>query len=190
MDIEKVKHASVIAAAVTITALAGYVAYDHLYQRPVGGASVIAKESPVTKGQPTVLVPLQAPLKTKGGKSKALAKLPDAVIADDNKVVAGAAQVASDLHPHSITTVVDKATGDVTMYDKVDPYPWLAVEQRGEIGLAYGYKYSTVTHGAQPTGRLMANYDVLRVKALTLGVTGTLDTDRATFVGVAIKYKF
>lgn len=175
--------------AVLVICIAGYVFYQHVSDVSVGDPAFVAKIAPEAKGQPTVTVPVNAPIKTYQGKTKAKAKLPAAVVADPDKQVIASASVPSDLRPHSEFTVLDTKTGEVTSYDKVDPYPWLAVERRGEVRLSYGYKFAPGV-GSQPVARLQANYDVLRVKALTLGVTGSVDSDRATFVGVGVAYKF
>lgn len=178
------------AGAVVILALVGYIAYDKLFTRPVGGESVIATEAPAIKDVPTKDVTIKAPVKAFQGKSKARLKLPDAVQKDENQQVIAASQVKADLHPQTISTVVNTETGKVETFVKQDPYPWLAWEPRGEAKLLYGLKYQSADHATHQVGRLQIGYDVVRVKALTVGVTSTLDTDRDAFVGVGMTYRW
>lgn len=167
-----------------------YIAYDHFADRPVGTQSVVATVAPAASHEPTTLTTIKAPVKAYGGTTKARLKLPAAVQADSKEQVIAASQVKSDLRPQTVSTVVNTETGEVTSYVKTDPYPWLAIETRGEVKLAYGYKYTPSLHQTLPVGRLQVSYDVLRVKALTLGVTASADTDSTAFVGVAVSYKF
>jgi hypothetical protein len=180
-----------IALVGAVVGYGGLALYD-AYRKPVpvGGASVPAVAAPAVRGAPKVKVVVKAPVTTLQGGSKADLKLPAAVIADEHKQVIDASQVRSSLRPQTVSTVIDTETGDVKTYVKTDPYPWLAIETRGEIGVAYGYKYSSTTHAPAQVGRLQFSYDAVRVKALTIGVTATLDTDRDAFAGVAIKYKW
>lgn len=170
--------------------LAGFAAYDHYSDRPVGSASVVATIAPAVRSEPVVPVTIKAPVKAYEGKTKARLKLPAAVQADEHEQVIAASQVKSDLRPQTVSTTIDTETGEVKSYVKTDPYPWFAVETRGEVKLAYGYKYTPSLHQTLPVGRLQVNYDVVRVKMFTFGVTASADTDSTAFVGVAASYKF
>lgn len=152
--------------------------------------SVPATVAPEVKGAPVVEVAIKAPVKTYQGKTKAKLKLPAAVVTDDKTQVIAASQVKSDLHPQTVSTTINTDTGAVESYVKPEPYPWFAVETRGAISAAYGYKYSHVTNTVAPVGRVTVAYDVIRIKALTLGVQATADTDRDAFAGVAITYRW
>ena len=68
--------------------------------------------------------------------------------------------------------------------------PWLAIETRGEFGLVYGYKFKAGELGSRPVARLQLKYDVLRVKALTIGAVASVDSDRDAFVGIGLSYKW
>ena len=171
-------------------ALAGYIAYDKLFTRPVGSESVIATVAPAVKGAPTKDVTIKKPVRTFQGKSKERLKLPDAVQKDENQQVIAASQVKADLHPQTVSTVVNTETGAVTSFVKTDPYPWFAIETRGELKLAHGYKWKSSMPEAERVTRLQIGYDVVRVKALTVGITGTLDTDRDAFLGVGVSYRW
>ena len=166
-----------------------YLAYDR-WSKPSGTESVIAKQAPAVAHEPIVEVPIKAPVKTFQGKSKERLKLPAAVQADPNQQVIAASQVKSELRPQTISTVVNTETGKVETFVKQDEYPWLAIENRGELRLAYGYKLDGPAHDVRRVVRLQLGYDVVRVKALTAGVTSTLDTDRQAFIGVGLTYRW
>ncbi len=167
-----------------------YALYQAIVDRPVGSDSVLAEVSPVVKRAPVVPVKIKAPVKTYQGKTKANLKLPASIQADDNQQVIAASRVPADLRPQTVSTVVNTETGQVQTFTKTEPYPWFAVETRGEIRVAYGYKYSAATHAAAPVVRLQAGYDVVRIKALTAGVLATLDNDGDAFVGVGVAYRW
>lgn len=173
-----------------VIGMAGYIVYDHFADRPAGSVSTIARIAPAVAKQPTVLATIQAPVKTFRGNSKKNAQLPAAVIADDNTQVIAASQTPASLRPTTTTTTANLTTGEITTYTKTDPYPWLAWEPRGEIKLAHGFKYNHVMHNSAQVSRLQLSYDMVRVKALTVGVTGTVDSDSTAFAGVAISYKW
>ena len=179
------------ALLVVSVAGAGYVLYDVLRApRPVGGDSVLAEPAPVLRRAPVVPVQIKKPVKTFQGKTKANLKLPAAVVADETQQVIAATQVKANLRPQTVSTVANTETGAVESYVKTDPYPWFAIEGRGEAKIAYGYKYSHTLGVAAPVARLHLSYDVIRVKALTAGIMGTFDSDRDAFVGVGISYKW
>jgi hypothetical protein len=177
--------------AVLLLVGVSYVLYDVLVApRPVGSVSVVAEQAPALRLAPTVSTPIKAPVKTFRGKTKQNLKLPAKVIADDKQQVIAASQVKSSLRPQTISTTIDTDTGAVETYAKTDPYPWFAVETRGEAKVAYGYKYSHAIGTSAPIVRMQLNYDAIRIKALTAGITATVDTDRDAFVGIGLSYKW
>jgi hypothetical protein len=86
--------------------------------------------------------------------------------------------------------VIDTETGETQNYVKEDPYPWLAAERRGEVSLSYGYKFRSATSQTEPVARLQFGYDAVRIKAITVGVRATVDSDRDAFVGLSVSIKF
>lgn len=180
----------ILVVILILAALAAWQAWGP--SKPSGTASVIATESSAVRYAPKAAVTIKAPVKVYRGESKANLKLPELVIADSHKEVLAASQVSGNLRPQTVSTVIDTETGAVTTYTKVDPYPWLAVENRGSIGLAYGYKYSRVigAHAPGPVGRLTVDYDLIRIKAFTVGGTATADSDSTAFAGVQLKYQW
>lgn len=177
-------------AVAAVLAVLFAVLYDKLVERPVGSDSVIAEVAPAVKRAPVVPVAIKAPVKTFQGKAKANLKLPAAVQADPQQQVIAASQVKADLRPQTVSTVINTETGAVQTYVKTDPYPWFAVETRGVAQVMYGYKIDAATRSPKPVARLHVGYDVVRVKALTVGVVGTLDSDQTAFVGVGVSYRW
>ena len=110
--------------------------------------------------------------------AKAKLKLPKAILEDDNQQVIASSKVSGDERPHTITTVVNTATGESGTLDRIDPYPFMQVKTTSEIGAFYGLK-----QGKQVI-RLEGKQEFLQVKAVHLGITGSIDSDKATFVGL------
>lgn len=152
--------------------------------------SVPAVAAPDVKRAPTELVNIRKPVKVFTTKTKTKLKLPDAVVKNPEAHVLSATQVPGSLRPQTITTVLDEKTGESRSFVKADPYPWLAIENRGEVRMAYGYRYSGLGQPVKAVGRLSFAYDALRVKALTIGPSGTVDTDGQAFIGVGVSYKW
>ena len=100
-----------------------------------------------------------------------------------------ASRVPSSPRPQTVTTVIDTATGESQSFVKVDPYPWFAIEARGMAQLAVGYRFDRDGLPRQIV-RLGAGYDLVRVKALTIGAVGTVDSDGQTFIGAAVTYRW
>lgn len=157
---------------------------------PAGGDSVPVQSSPVVKKAPVVAVAIKAPVKTFQGQTKVQLKLPPIIIADAAEQVIAASKVTADLHPQTVTTVINTDTGAVQSFVKTEPYPWLAIENRGEASVIYGYKFRAGDFVPKPVGRLQVKYDAVRVKALTVGVTASVDSDRDAFAGVSVSYKW
>lgn len=151
--------------------------------------SVEATPAPELRKSLTAPVAIKKPVKTYAGDTKARLKLPPSVQADANEHVVSASQVRGNDRPQTVTTTINAETGSVTSYVKQDPYPWFAVETRGEIKLHYGYKADDLGRVQQVT-RLGVNYDLVRVKALTAGVVLTADSDGSTFAGVGLTYRW
>lgn len=179
-----------------ILAIAGWLYFTYNPVPPSSGESVIAKQAPAVKREPTKEVVIKAPVKAYVGKTKANLKLPDAIQKDDKEQVIAATQSAPSLRPTTTSTVINTETGEVQTFTKVDPYPWLAWEPRGEIGIAYGYK-STLRCAsfqcdtdAKRVARLQFGFDAIRIKALTAGVVITADSDRDVFAGARVRFQW
>lgn len=110
--------------------------------------------------------------------------LPKSVQDSPTKHVVDASRVAPDFHPHTITTVLDSETGDVTTYDTKETLPWLAPGHMGGVGVFYGLK------DGKPTGQVYAWHDLLQAKSLFAGVRASLDQDGTNYVGGYVEYRF
>lgn len=180
----------IVTLTILLAVIAGSLYYFWPAPKPVGGPSVPAVVAPAVKKAPVVKRIIKEPVKVYAGESKANLKLPASMIADDRQQVIAASQVRAELRPQTVSTVVNTETGAVESFVKQDPYPWLAVEARGEVKLAYGYKHNANTGASGPVVRLQVGYDVVRIKALTVGVLATVDSDRDAFAGVALTYRW
>ena len=120
--------------------------------------------------QPHELADMKAPPEViAGGKRvKENLNLPASVVQQDSKKVTGAATTKADGHRHTITSVLDTSTGKTTMYDRVDPLPWFQFLTSGRVGAYYG------TNDQGAAAMLLLEQDLLQVKALRLGVIGTV----------------
>lgn len=111
--------------------------------------------------------------------------LPPAIKSDANQYVLSTAQLNSSLRPETLTTVYDAQTGQSETLVRRDSYPWLAAEQTGKLGFDVGVK-----NGMERVGRLSFEEDLIQVKALHAGISTSLDTDGAYFVGAGIGYRW
>lgn len=177
-----------LAAAATLACLLA-VLWWHFRPHPAPvSVPVIAQAAKVVSGVGRQTVTL--PLKVYKPEAKQRLKLPQAVQADPAQHVAAASTVKPDTHPHTVSTVVDEKTGEVTTYDTRDPLPWLAVDSHGEAGVAYGIR------DGQPTVRLEVRQNLLDLKALKLGVQASADQpvsgslSPSYFVGIGVSYRW
>ena len=117
-------------------------------------------------------------------KAKAALKLPETAASNPSIYALGAARIEPDFRPVTVTTTLDADTGEVQVYSKREPLPWIAIPHRGEAGIAYGIK------DGQPAARLTVQQALLDIKALRLSATATLDQDGDTFAGVGLSYRW
>lgn len=103
--------------------------------------------------------------------------LPETVVKDpDRKVTASVKVPASEYH-NTVSSVYDTGTGATDMFIRRDKLPWLAMTTRYELGIGYGASDNgSVT-------RLDGSVELLQVKALRLGLVGTLDSSGAYYGG-------
>ena len=173
--------------------LAMLVLKPHAPQPVVVNVPQIAQPSKAVADAPKVDLPVAVPVKVyKGGAAlKGGLKLPPPVVQDDNKqVIASSTTPANDNHPHTITTVIDAATGEATTYDKEEPLPWLAWDRGSAVGIYAGIK------NGEPAVRLQARQDLFSVKALHVGAIASVDQMASGpisadyFVGIGAEYRW
>ena len=171
-----------IVLAVLIAVGTGLYFYFKPEPAPVG-VHLPAKPAPQVARETTVPVVVDKPIQVYRPEVKQKLKLPDAVQANPAQHVVASSRTAPDERPHTITTVLDTSTGEFTTLDRAEPLPWIAVSTKTEIGAFYGVK-----NGA-PAFRVLAQQELLRVKALHLGAVASADMVRGevdTFVGVGV----
>lgn len=161
------------------------------------GESVLAAPASEVKREPKVDVPVsKVRAYANQPKVKAKLNLPAAVIAAKDEQVISSARVDATLRPHTVTTTINTTTGEPEMYVRADPYPWVALESRGEAGLSVGYKYryryaaSALASPVAMVGRFDVRHDFLQLKALHVGIAGSVDTDGDAYAGVRLSYKW
>lgn len=141
------------------------------------GVHIPATQAPEVKGETTVPVAVASVQVYKPAVKKKL-KLPPAVQADPKQHVVASTRTPNDERRHTVTTMLDTATGAFTTYDRAEPLPWVAVSTKTQVGLFYGLR------GSEQVLRLQAQQDLLQIKAVRLGATATLDSDGVSFVGL------
>lgn len=171
--------------AVAVLTLGGAYLYAWLNKPvdiPPGVTVPAAPASEIKHETPTVTIKPPS-IKAYAPGVKGSLKLPAHVVSDDAKHVIASSKTANDERPHTVTTVVDSGTGEVTTYDRTDPLPWLAVNTKSEVGVFYGLK-----NGEQAL-RVEGRQELLQVKALHAGVVGTVDATRQGvdgFIGAGV----
>jgi hypothetical protein len=108
-------------------------------------------------------------------------KLPETVKADDKKHVVAATTTPNDERQHTVTTIVDSATGKFTTYDRVEPLPWIGVTTKSEVGAYLGLK------DGQPAVRVEGRQEVLQIKSVRIGAIASADVTQSgvdSFVGI------
>lgn len=150
---------------------------------PVGQWQTAPAAAPVNK-VPKVALSCK-PVTVYAQPAKQKLALPPAVQNDAGKYVLSANQVKPDLHPQTLTTIYDAETGQTDTLVRRDPYPWLAAEQTGSLGLSYG-----IANGLNRVGRVSFREDLLQIKAIHLDINSTMDTDGQYFIGAGLVYKW
>ncbi len=118
-----------------------------------------------------VPVPVKAPVKVyKGGAElKKKLKLPVAVAENPAKEIIASSKIAADSHPQTVSTVINTETGESETFVRRDPLPWLAWDTSGEVGI-----YAGIKNGHQAV-RLQARQGIVQVKAVNIGIVGSID---------------
>lgn len=151
--------------------------------------AVVAVVNPQVIKEEKVNVALKSPSKSvrvHKATSKGLIKLPTSVIEDDNQWVTDSSVIPSSEKRQVVTQVIDVSTGETSAYVNELPSPWVALENRGAISLDFGYKRSSLT----PVGRLNVRQDIVEIKGIHLGITGSVFTDGDYFLGLGASYKW
>ncbi len=111
---------------------------------------------------------------------KALIALPKETLGDANKYVTSSSVIPSKEKRTVVTQVLDVTTGETEAFISEAPQPWVALENRGQLSVDYGYK----SGNSNPVGRINLRQDVVQLKSLHLGVSLSGYTDGDYFAGV------
>ena len=175
--------------AVAVILAASLAAWWHFRPQPAPvSVPVIATPSKAVSGVGTETLTTQ--VKVYKAESKKRLNLPKSLQEDNSKHVAASSTVKPDIYPHTVSTVIDDKTGEVTTYDTREPLPWLSVDNHGEAGVAYGIR------NGQPTVRLEVRQNLIDVKAVKIGLQASVDQPMAGigatsyFVGVGLAYRW
>jgi hypothetical protein len=144
--------------------------------------AVAGSQAKAIAGKTTAPIQISNNIQAYPDKAKVDLRLPDDVLQNQFQHVVAATTTKASLHPSTVTAVTDTDTGDTTLYIHRDPLPWMARESSTEVDLDYGYK------GGVGAGRLemrlTVSRDLLQLKALHLGVMGSVDQDRSLYTGI------
>lgn len=137
---------------------------------PPVNVTVPAAPAPEVAKKETVAKPILAKtVKVYPAAVKNNLKLPQHVLDDPELDVLAASQVPADNHPRTITTVLDRETGESETYVKRDPLPWFDDRKSGSAGIYAMYG------NTGPFARLQVRQELFQVKALHVGVMATYD---------------
>ena len=103
--------------------------------------------------------------------------LPETVAKDPDKKVTASTKVSASDFPNTVTSVYDTGTGATDLFIRRDKLALFAMNTRYEVGVGYGYTQDG------PVTRLDGSVELIQVKALHLGLTGTIDSSGAYYVG-------
>jgi hypothetical protein len=178
-----------------LIALVAAVEYTtHTYHKYTGkqlipAPVVIAKVAPQIKSTDKVEVTLETPKKTVRvypSGSKAKVKLPPEAIENANIKLTASSVIKSSEYPVQVSQVLDITTGETETFVQEVPKPWIAFENRGAASLDYGFKRGATN----PVLRLNLRENLVQLKGIHLGLSGSIHSDGDYFVGVGGEYKW
>ena len=155
----------------------------YFYMKPAPmppGVHVESTPAPEVANVPTERVEIAPPIQVYKPAAKKKLHLPEPVQQDAAQHVIASSKTANDERQHTVTTVIDSATGNTTTYDRVEPLPWIAVSTKSQVGLFYGYR------GGEQVVRLQGQQEILQIKAMRVGAVATVDSDGETFIGAGL----
>jgi hypothetical protein len=150
---------------------------------PVGVTVSATKAPEIAKSAKIEITP--AKVQVYPQKVKLAMALPETVKADKAIAVLDSSKLPMNLHPQTITTTLNTTTGETATVVTVDPYPWLAAENRREFRVDYGIRYD-----GRAVARMSFTDDLIQIKAIHLGAKADLDSDGRFFIGVGAAYLF
>lgn len=178
----------ILLASLTLLVECG-TSYLKTPKEPPVNQAVIAQVNPEVKHEEKVEVPIVTPrksVKVYPPATKGLIKLPPEVLGDDSKYVTTTSSIPRTENGQVVTTVLDVTTGETSAYVAQEPSPWFALEHRGYAAVDYGFK----RNNPNPVLRLNVREDLVQIKGIHLGLTGSLHSDGDYFVGAGGEYRW
>ncbi len=133
--------------------------------------AVVATDAPAVANEATQAVkfaPIQAYVQKE--KIAAALKLPERIVSDKDIEIISAPRVRADRYDHDVSTVINKRTGAVEVFDTKRDLPWFATAYTGNAGVYYG-----VGTGGETAVRLMVQQDFLRIKSVSIAGIASAD---------------
>jgi hypothetical protein len=166
-------------AAIAILAIIGWFWFKP--SPPPVGEHVPARIAPQVKGIPKV--DLKVPkVKVYASIAKAKLKLPAADVANPDIHVIESSRIEPDIHPQTITTLIDAGTGETTTLIRREPDPWFALKKTGALGLNYDAIRGLKT--------LYVRQDLLQSKAIFFSGSASIRSDLDKAAGFQIEYRW
>lgn len=119
-------------------------------------------------------------------KIKKKLELPESVQKDDNISVIATADTPRDGRPYIASALLNLSTGVGEIAFTPQPYPWLAFNRRGALGVAYGFKDNADGFVTRLYGRL----DLMQVKRLHAGLLGDIDNAGGWYGGGFVEIRW
>ncbi len=156
-----------IIEALIVLLILGWTWHWYNSQTVPVGLVIEATPAPEVQGEPTKTVETPVRVFANSTKLKTELSLPARVRADPGTNVLASTRVTADSHPSTITTVIN-AEGVSETFIRREPLEWFAFKTTGRVGAYYG----TTQDGA--AGMILAEQDLIAVKALTFSAIGTV----------------
>lgn len=112
--------------------------------------------------------------------------LPKAAISNANIKLTDSSVIKGSERDTQVNQVLDISTGETQTYVTELPTPWFSFESKGAASMDYGYKRGST----QAVGRLNVRQDLVQIKEIHLGISGSVYTDGDYFVGVGGEYRW
>lgn len=172
-----------------VVALLAYLSWP----KPTDPVTPIAEQAtqlPDPIPAPTITIP-EAPgkpaliAKPKTPEARKRTKLPPAIFDQpETYLMAVGALQSEDDRSYTISSVLDRRTGETTVHAVADPLPWFDFRTKGNAGVYYGIKDGNAVL------RGVVNQEAFRIKRITAGAHATLDSDGEYFIGIGAQYKW
>lgn len=117
-------------------------------------------------------------------KVKAKLNLPEPIAKDQTKKVLATGKLETNDRPYTLSAVLDTTTGNSEVYARPDPLPWIGPGKHGGIGIGYG-----LSNGGTAV-KVFAYQEILRIKAMNVGVRGEADQNGQYWSGVTVEYRW